>query len=618
MDQLSTDEVEQCELGRVAEPALGDIPVTLLDQLPGATVAVTAAADERRTRLLKLVANGERRGSRRTGKDIISQHKWRKTLADREVVAVERIGEPPPRFAEGTAPLHACAKQVRAALQDGDRVVLVGGERDLRFLGRRLANAAKHDMHDARSWADVYSAASGTLLSLEARADRGSRRASVLAIAAADLIGSRAEIGGTAAFVAAPAFDTDMELRAGDVVIHEDHGLAVVAGLEQMQANGAEGGDAIALRYADDALRLVPVAEADRVWRYGAEEDAVRLDKLDGSSWNKRRREIDEAIADTARQLTALAAERAGRTAPVLDPPPAEYERFAAGFPFSETPVPRIADMAPLAELLKRLVPELELLSAHGKMPAAEIDEAMVRFGRGDAQLHQLRGRVGRGSRRGQVLLLTGAEDAIAPRTLKRLRTLEAFDRLGAGSAISARDLDLRGAGDLMGDTQAGHMRLIGVELYQQLLEGALRTARGETVERWSPELNLGVHGRLPDGWIPDEDMRLTLYARLARIRSEANLDGFEAELEDRFGSLPEDAAQLLAISRLRLHACEAYIARVDAGPGAIAFTARGDVAILAEQLGLEEKNNRVLLTERIEDPGKRLARLTELIVATR
>ena len=204
--------------------------------------------------------------------------------------------------------------------------------------------------------------------------------------------------------------------------------------------------------------------------------------------------------------------------------------------------VPRIADMAPLVGLLERLVPELEILSAHGKMPAADIDEAMVRFGRGDgdvllatniieagldvprantmaimhadrfglAQLHQLRGRVGRGSRRGQVLLFTDVDDAIAPRTLKRLRTLEAFDRLGAGFAISARDLDLRGAGDLMGDTQAGHMRLIGVELYQQLLEGALRTARGETVERWSPELNLGVYGRLPDAWIPDEDIRLT------------------------------------------------------------------------------------------------------------
>ncbi|WP_375421503.1 helicase-related protein, partial [uncultured Sphingomonas sp.] len=152
--------------------------------------------------------------------------------------------------------------------------------------------------------------------------------------------------------------------------------------------------------------------------------------------------------------------------------------------------VPRIEDMTKLAEQLAQIVPELELLQAHGKMPAAEIDEAMVRFGRGEgdvllatniieagldvprantmilwradrfglSQLHQLRGRVGRGSRRGQVLLLTAGDAEIAPRTLKRLRTLEAFDRLGAGFAIAARDLDMRGAGDLLGEAQAGHM----------------------------------------------------------------------------------------------------------------------------------------------------------------
>uniref|UniRef100_UPI0035D61B4F helicase-related protein n=1 Tax=Streptomyces microflavus TaxID=1919 RepID=UPI0035D61B4F len=246
--------------------------------------------------------------------------------------------------------------------------------------------------------------------------------------------------------------------------------------------------------------------------------------------------------------------------------------------------VPRIADMAPLAEKLAQIVPELEVMQAHGKLPAAEIDDVMVRFGRGEgdvllatniieagldvprantmaivhadrfglAQLHQLRGRVGRGHRRGQVLLFAKGEEAIAPRTLKRLRTLEAFDRLGAGFAISARDLDMRGAGDLLGDTQAGHMRLIGVELYQQLLEDALRTARGETVERWTPELRIGMEGRLPEAWIPDEDLRISLYARLGRLRDDARLDAFEAEMEDRFGELPDDAATLLSLARLR------------------------------------------------------------------
>jgi transcription-repair coupling factor (superfamily II helicase) len=308
--------------------------------------------------------------------------------------------------------------------------------------------------------------------------------------------------------------------------------------------------------------------------------------------------------------------------------------------------VPRIEDMARLATELARLVPELELLQAHGKMPAAEIDEAMVRFGRGEgdvllatniieagldvprantmviwradrfglSQLHQLRGRVGRGSRRGQVLLLTAPDAAIAPRTLKRLRTLEAFDRLGAGFAIAARDLDMRGAGDLLGDAQAGHMKLIGIDLYQHLLEAALRTARGETVERWTPELNLGIEGRLPDSWIPEEESRVTLYARLGRLEDASAIDAFEAELEDRFGALPDEARTLLTVARVRAAARAAEIARIDAGPGAIALTLRRAATIDAAAAGLTKSGDRLLLAERIADPLDRLARVAALL----
>ena len=856
-DQRSIEEIERRELGRVIEPEPGDAPVTLLDQLPGARVAIDPAGEDRRRRFLKLVADATRRGGKRVNRQVTADKAWRAALDARETIEVARGDAPPPRFVEAAGPLRACAKLARQALDDGEKVVLLGGARDLRFLMPRLANAAKREPQEAAAWADVTAAEPGTLLSLEIPADRGFRRDGVLAIAAADLIGSRAERGEATAGSAVPLFDAGVELRVGDVVIHEDHGVATVAGLEPMPAGEGDGGDAIALTHADEAVRLVPAAEADRLWRYGAEADAVRLDKLDGSSWQKRRRDIDAAIAETARQLTAVAEERAARTAPVLDPPVADYETFAAGFPFSETPdqltaieavradlasgrpmdrlvvgdvgfgktevalraaavaalcgrqvaiaapttvlarqhfetfaarfegtdvtvaslsrlstaaenkavkagladgsirivlgtgavagkgvaykdlalviideeqrfgaadkqklqalsaghvltlsatpiprtlqaamvglrqlsiiatpparrqpirtaigafakdtlraallreqsrggqsfvvVPRIADMAPLAELLGTLVPELEVLTAHGKMPAEAIDEAMVRFGRGDgdvllatniieagldvprantmaimhadrfglAQLHQLRGRVGRGSRRGQVLLFTDADDAIAPRTLKRLRTLEAFDRLGAGFAISARDLDLRGAGDLLGDAQAGHMRLIGVELYQQLLEGALRTARGEAVERWTPVLHVGVEGRLPEPWVPDVDTRITLYARLARLTSMDALEAFEQELEDRFGATPPEARPLLLSARLRLQMRAAEIARIDAGPAAIALTARGDVADLAKLLDLPVKKDRVLLAERIDDPIARLERVSTLL----
>ncbi|KQT35435.1 DEAD/DEAH box helicase [Sphingomonas sp. Leaf412] len=854
VDQRSTDEIARRELGRVTEPALGSARTVLLDHLPGACVVIGAAADERRRRLLLLVADAVARGSRRARADVIDAAAWDAAVATRTVATLERAGDPPPRFVEGPAPLRAFARAARAAAAAGDRIVLLGGGRDLRFLTPRVANVLKTTARAATGWADVVAADPGALLTLDLPAERGFRRDGVFAVAAADLIGSRAVRDGAAPPAVATTFEQATEIRIGDVVIHEDHGIATVAGLEALPD---DGGDAIRLAYADDAIRLVPIWEADRLWRYGAEEDAVRLDTLDGASWRKRRGTIDAGIAESARQLTALAAERAERTAPLLDPDPAAYERFAAGFPYSETAdqlaaieavrsdlasgrpmdrlivgdvgfgktevalraiavaalagrqvavaapttvlarqhldgfaarfagtgvvvaglsrlssaaekkrvkagladgsihvvvgtgavaakdvayarlalvvideeqrfgaadkqrlqdlsqghvltmsatpiprtlqsamvglrqmsiiatpparrqpirtavsafqpetlraallhersrggqsfvvVPRIADMAPLAKTLATLVPELEILEAHGKLPAAEIDEAMVRFAGGDgdvllatniieagldvprantmailnadrfglSQLHQLRGRVGRGHRRGQVLLFTKEEDAIAPRTLKRLRTLEAFDRLGAGFAISARDLDLRGAGDLMGDTQAGHMRLIGVELYQRLLEGALRTIRGEDVERWTPVLHLGIDGDLPEAWIPEVDMRVSLYARLARIDAARDLDAFEMELEDRFGTLPEAAARLLTIARIRLKMREIGIARIDAGPAAIAITTRPGAETPSPALALREKGGRLLLDERIADAAVRLDRVDAVL----
>ena len=861
-DQRSTGEVTQRELGRVAEPPLGEERCTLIDHLPDATIVVSPAADDRRRRLLLLSADAAARGARRAAREVVDEDAWTAAMAERTVKALPKAGDPPPRFVEQRGPMRAFAKVAKAALAAGTRVVLLGSARDLRFLTKRIEKAVDASATALDDWAAVAKAPKGSLLTLAAPADRGFATKGVLAVAAADLIGSRADRDDGAVRRVDPDLLQTTEIRVGDTVIHEDHGIGTVAGLESLAEDGETGGDAIKLVYARDAVRLVPVADADRLWRYGAEDDAVKLDTLDGKSWHERRVGIDATIAETARGLTNLAAERGERTAPVLDPDPAAYERFAAGFPFSETPdqllaieavrsdlasgrpmdrlvigdvgfgktevalraaaiaalsgkqvalaapttvlarqhldsftqrfagtdivvaglsrlstaaearrvkaglkngsihivigtgavagkgvayrdlalvivdeeqrfgaadkaklqalsagdgaaghvltlsatpiprtlqaalvglrqlsviatpparrqpirtavsafapetlraallrerarggqsfvvVPRIADMAPLADQLAKLVPELELLQAHGKMPAAEIDEAMVRFGRGDgdvllatniieagldvprantmaivhadrfglAQLHQLRGRVGRGHRRGQVLLFTDGEHAIAPRTLKRLRTLEAFDRLGAGFAISGRDLDMRGAGDLLGETQAGHMRLIGVELYQQLLEGALRTARGETVERWTPELHLGLEGQLPADWIPDEDLRLSLYARLARLRDVEDVEAFEEELRDRFGDVPDAAMRLIALARVRELARAHGVARIDAGPAAVALTPRADSDIAAHVDGLEAKNGRLILAERIADAGERMERIATLL----
>ncbi|WP_179640997.1 TRCF domain-containing protein [Sphingomonas guangdongensis] len=856
-DQRSIDTIEMRELGRVAEPALSETRTTLLTHAEGARLYIEPRAEERRRRFLALCAEIDRRRPGRAARDVVDEKGWQAAVAEHPELSITRQGDEPPRFVEHKAPLRALAKEARAVWADGGRVVLLGSTRDLRFLTPRVTRALKVEATAIGSWAAVSSAQPGALLTLAVPIERGFRRDHVLAVAAADLLGSRAQReSGPSAAADTALFDFG-EVRVGDVVVHEDHGLGLVAGLERLSGELEQGGDAIKLRYAGDDVRLTPVGEADRIWRYGADADAVTLDKLDGSSWQKRRGEIDAAIAESARQLTALAAERATRDAPVLDPDVAAYERFAAGFPFTETAdqaraieavradlasgrpmdrlvvgdvgfgktevalraaaiaalaghqvavaapttvlarqhlesfshrfegsdvvvaglsrlssaaekkrvkagladgtihivvgtgavagkgiaydrlalvvideeqrfgaadkaklralsaghvlamsatpiprtlqsalvglqqlsviatpparrqpirttvgafsadtlraallreksrggqsfvvVPRIEDMIPLSEQLAKLVPELEVLTAHGKLPPAEIDEAMVRFGRGDgdvllatniieagldvprantmvivradrfglSQLHQLRGRVGRGSRRGQVLLFTQADHEIAPQTLKRLRTLEAFDRLGAGFAISARDLDMRGAGDLLGETQAGHMKLIGVDLYQQLLEGALRRARGEEVDRWTPEIALGVDARLPDSWIPDEELRVTIYARLARLTEARHIDALEAELEDRFGALPAEAHALLALFRLRGAARELGIARIVAGPAAIALEPRRGALIDAAGAGLEEKNGRLLLREQIEEPAERLGRVAALL----
>jgi transcription-repair coupling factor (superfamily II helicase) len=290
--------------------------------------------------------------------------------------------------------------------------------------------------------------------------------------------------------------------------------------------------------------------------------------------------------------------------------------------------VPRIEDMTSLGERLARLVPDLSIAMAHGKMPAAEIDETMVDFadGKGDillatniieagldvprantmivwradrfglAQLHQLRGRVGRGNRRGQVLLLTDKEGAIPERTMKRLRALTAFDRLGAGFEISARDLDMRGAGDLLGDAQAGHMKLIGVDLYQHMLSAAMRQARGEEDERWMPDIHAGAEGYFPEEWIPDPSIRLSLYIRLARLTGASEIDVFEEELLDRFGTLPDPAEWLLAQARLRASAKDAKIVRIDVGQAGVALTPHAHNSADWSEAGLEARNGRWLL----------------------
>jgi transcription-repair coupling factor (superfamily II helicase) len=304
---------------------------------------------------------------------------------------------------------------------------------------------------------------------------------------------------------------------------------------------------------------------------------------------------------------------------------------------------PRVADIEDLERDLRALAPELNVIVAHGQMKPADADEAMLAFADGEAdvllatgiiesgldvpaantifvheagkfgmaQLHQLRGRVGRGARRAYAYLLTGAA-ARTGSAGKRLQALAAHDHLGAGFAISARDLDLRGAGDLLGDDQAGHVKLIGVGLYQEMLAHALSVARGEAPaqEPPPPEFNIGLAARIPEDYAPEPDTRLALYLQIESVADEEAAQACASIIEDRFGPMPDDVRALIAIARLRPVCKRLGIRRLDAGPAGTAatFTREGIAALDCAGRDWRIDGERVISKTGSDDSVERLA----------
>jgi transcription-repair coupling factor (superfamily II helicase) len=239
----------------------------------------------------------------------------------------------------------------------------------------------------------------------------------------------------------------------------------------------------------------------------------------------------------------------------------------------------------------------------------------------GLSQLHQLRGRVGRGRAQGVAYLLSDPGDQLSEATRARLATLEAFDRLGSGFAISAHDLDLRGGGELVGDEQAGHVRLIGASLYQQLLERAVRIAKGESAgDRRAPSLQLGSAGAISPDYVPDATVRINLYARLARMTSPEEIDAFQEEVEDRFGPLAQETERLLTQARLRALAMSAGVIQLVSGPKAVALTfdsraaeAARDSNALKDQ-GIRWRDDRLIYDAPGVDDDVRLSAVERLL----
>lgn len=416
---------------------------------------------------------------------------------------------------------------------------------------------------------------------------------------------------------------------AGDAVVFADLGLMIIdeeqkfgtAMKESLRAR-AEGGHCL-------ALTATPIPRTLQKAMVGVQDVSVI------ASPPARRRPVRTFLApfDPATLRTALL-----------------RERSRGGQSFLVTP--RIEDIGPMAARLKELVPELQVRIAHGGLNADDVDAVMVGFadGEGDvllatniiesgldvprantmfiwrpdrfglSQLHQLRGRVGRGRVQGIAYLITDPDEDLPDATRARLSTLEAFDRLGSGLAISARDLDVRGGGDLVGEEQAGHVHMIGAALYQSLLERAVKVARGDAVEDVAaPILNLGQAGAIPADYVPDPVTRINLYAKLSRLSSAAEIDAFEEEIDDRFGAPPPATLILLALARLQRLAAQAGVRQVDAGPKGTALSlAPGGVAAarqrLADQPEVRFKDDRVIIALPGQDSPAQIATLERLL----
>jgi len=201
----------------------------------------------------------------------------------------------------------------------------------------------------------------------------------------------------------------------------------------------------------------------------------------------------------------------------------------------------------------------------------------------GLAQLYQLRGRVGRAKARAYAYLTTPSEKQLTLSAERRLKVMQSLDSLGAGFQLASHDLDIRGGGNLLGEEQSGHIREIGVELYQQMLEDAVNELklRGEPATEsdhgWSPQINTGAAVLIPEHYVPDLNVRLALYRRLSDAERPEDREALAAELIDRFGPLPEEAGQLLKVVAIKGLCRQANVAKIDVGPKGAVISFRGD-----------------------------------------
>ncbi|WP_096176495.1 transcription-repair coupling factor [Cohaesibacter sp. ES.047] len=326
-------------------------------------------------------------------------------------------------------------------------------------------------------------------------------------------------------------------------------------------------------------------------------------------------------------------------------------ERYRGGQSFYVCP--RVTDIAQVHQFLTEQVPEVKVAVAHGQMPPGQLDDVMTAFYDGHfdvllsttivesgidvptantlivhradmfglSQLYQLRGRVGRSKTRAYALFTVPAKKTLTPTAERRLKVLQSLDTLGAGFQLASHDLDIRGAGNLLGEEQSGHVKEVGYELYQQMLEEAVASLRSGDLtimeDKWSPQIAIGTPVLIPDSYVADLQLRLNLYRRLADLIEADEIDDFAAELTDRFGPQPDEVKHLLRIVYIKGLCRKANVEKIDAGPkgAVIAFrnnefsNPAGLVAYITEQ-GLLAKirpDQKIFLARDWATPNARL-----------
>ncbi len=327
-------------------------------------------------------------------------------------------------------------------------------------------------------------------------------------------------------------------------------------------------------------------------------------------------------------------------------------ELYRGGQTFYVTP--RISDIEEIRAYLMEHVPEVKFAVAHGQMPPGQLEDVMTAFYEGEynlllsttiiesgldiptantlivhradrfglAQLYQLRGRVGRSKTRAYALFTVPVNQALTEAAEKRLRVLQSLDSLGAGFTLASHDLDIRGAGNLLGEEQSGHIKEVGFELYQDMLEEAVASLRagddpdaGE--DKWSPQINIGTAVLIPETYVSDLELRLGLYRRLADLETQDDVTAFGAELVDRFGILPGEVEHLLQVVAIKLLCRRAGVSNVDAGPKGVLLkfhkgtfaNPAGLIAYISEQGSLAKlrPDHTLVLMRDWPDPIERL-----------